>query len=92
MDRCPIAPKGQQEEVELLDNSAKIIYTGETDVVFSQGHLFNNFGELYATLPLLKCCYTQETIDTASPEDMNRYYSVEEQKLYGVVGIEIKLM
>ena len=55
-------------------------------------HLFNNFGELYATLPLLKCGYTQETIDTASPEDMNRYYSVEEQKLYGVVGIEIKLM
>lgn len=39
MDRCPIAPKGQKEEVELLDNSAKIIYTGETDVVFSQGYL-----------------------------------------------------
>lgn len=28
-------------------------------------HLFNNFGELYATLPLLKCGYTEETIDTA---------------------------
>lgn len=54
-------------------------------------HLFNNFGELYATLPLLKCGYTQETIDTASPDDMNQYYSVEEQVQYGVVGIEIKL-
>ena len=54
-------------------------------------HLFQNFGELYATLPLLECGYTKETIDTASPEDMNQYYSVEEQARYGVVGIEIKL-
>lgn len=54
-------------------------------------HLFKNFGELYATLPLLKCGYTKETIDTASPEDMNQYYSLEEQAQYGVVGIEIKL-
>ena len=54
-------------------------------------HLFNNFGELYAALPLLKCGYTKETIDTAGPEDMNQYYSVEEQARYGVVGIEIKL-
>ena len=55
-------------------------------------HLFKNFGELYATLPLLECGYTKETIDTASPEDMNQYYSVEEQARYGVVGIEIKLI
>lgn len=54
-------------------------------------HLFKNFGELYATLPLLECGYTKETIDTASPEDMNQYYSLEEQARYGVVGIEIKL-
>lgn len=54
-------------------------------------HLFKNFGELYTTLPLLKCGYTKETIDAASPEDMNQYYSVEEQTQYGVVGIEVKL-
>lgn len=54
-------------------------------------HLFKNFEELYATLPLLKCGYTKETIDAASPEDMNQYYSVEEQTQYGVVGIEVKL-
>ena len=46
-------------------------------------HLFKNFGELYATLPLLKCGYTKETIDTASPEAMNQYYSLEEQAQYG---------
>lgn len=54
-------------------------------------HLFKNFEELYAALPLLKCGYTKDTIDTAGPEDKNQYYSVEEQALYGVVGIEIKL-
>lgn len=51
-------------------------------------HRFKDFGELYAALPLLKCGYTEETLDAASPEDMNQYYSVEEQVRYGVVGIE----
>ena len=55
-------------------------------------HLFKNFGELYAALPLLKCGYTEETIGAASPEDMNQYYSVEEQARYGVVGIEIRIV
>lgn len=54
-------------------------------------HFFKNFGELYAALPLLKCGYTKETIDSASPEDMNQYYSIEEQARFGVVGIEIQL-
>ena len=54
-------------------------------------HLFKNFGELYATHSLLKCGYTKKTIDTASPEDMNKYYNVEEQVRYGVDGIEVKL-
>lgn len=55
-------------------------------------HRFKDFGELYAALPLLKCGYTKETIATASPDDMNLYYTAEEQARYGVVGIEIKLM
>lgn len=55
-------------------------------------HLFENFGELYAVLPLLKCGYTKETVNDASPEDMIQYYSAEEQTHYGVVGIEIELI
>lgn len=54
-------------------------------------HLFENFAVLYSAPPLLKCGYTEETIEDASPDDMNQYYSVEEQVQYGVVGIEIKL-
>ena len=55
-------------------------------------HLFNSFTELYAALPLLKCGYTEDTIADASSDDMNQYYSVEDQSKYGVVGIEIELL
>ena len=54
-------------------------------------HRFNAFSELYKSLPLLKCGYTPENIDNANPDDMEQYYSVEEQKKYGVVGIELYL-
>lgn len=54
-------------------------------------HIFPSFDELYATLPLLKCGYTEETLPTASPKDMGKFYSAEQQKQYGVIGIEIEL-
>ena len=53
-------------------------------------HRFGSFAELYKKLPLLKCGYTEDDIDTAKPEDMDLYYSPERQKLYGVLGIEIR--
>lgn len=52
-------------------------------------HRFATFDELYKALPLLKCGYTTDTIDRATPADMNQYYSVDEQNKYGVVGIEL---
>lgn len=54
-------------------------------------HLFESFDELYESLPLLKCGYTEEDVHTASPDDMEFYYSKEKQQNYGVVGIEIEL-
>ena len=53
-------------------------------------HRFRNFAELYAALPLLRCGYTRETLASASPDNMNTYYSPQEQAKYGVVGIEVK--
>ena len=52
-------------------------------------HRFDSFEALYKNLPLLKCGYTAEDVDTAQPSDMENYYSVEEQQKYGVVGIEL---
>ena len=55
-------------------------------------HRFPSFEELYKALPLEKCGYSESEIENASHEDMEAYYSPEEQKKYGVVGIEIKLI
>lgn len=52
-------------------------------------HIFESFYELYKSLPLLKCGYTADNVDSASPLDMERYYSIDEQKNLGVVGIEL---
>ena len=52
-------------------------------------HRFHTFEELYQTLPLMLCGYTAENIGTAHHADMEQYYSPEEQRKYGVVGIEL---
>lgn len=54
--------------------------------------VFESFAELYKSLPLLSCGYTPSDISAASPDDMSAYYSPKEQTMYGVVGIEIKLL
>lgn len=52
-------------------------------------HRFDSFEELYRALPLLQCGYTQADVHTASPSDMEQYYSAQQQRQYGVVGIEL---
>lgn len=54
--------------------------------------IYASFEELYRELPLLECGNTEEDIDTASPVDMEEYYSKEKQAQYGVVGIKISLI
>ncbi len=55
-------------------------------------HIFKDFEELYAKLPLDKCGYNREELPAASYKDMEQYYSKEKQAKYGVVGIEIELV
>ena len=45
--------------------------------------------ELYAALPLTACGYAPEELAAASPRDMDKYYAPEDQKKWGVVGIEL---
>ena len=52
-------------------------------------HRFPDFEALYRELPLEKCGYATEEIATASPQDMEEYYTKQEQMRYGVVGIEL---
>ena len=72
----------------------KIVFTdtttGETlNTTVVKLHRFNTFDEMYKSLPLLKCGYTTENVDNATPADMEQYYSIEEQEKCGVVGIEL---
>ncbi len=91
-------------ELRLFDEKRQKIKTGDT-IVFTNSttgeqlaatvvklHVFDTFTTLYHSLPLLKCGYTAEDVDTAHPSDMEQYYSPEEQRKYGVLGIELSLL
>ena len=90
-------------ELRLFDEKRQQLKAGD-EIVFANNvtgetlnarivklHRFDTFEELYSSLPLLQCGYTAEEIEKASATDMEQYYSVEQQKKYGVVGIEIAL-
>lgn len=89
-------------ELRLYDEKRRRIQAGdairfestddETDVLFARVtgmRFFASFDELYAALPLTACGYAPEELAAASPRDMDKYYAPEEQKKWGVVGIEL---
>lgn len=89
-------------ELRLYDEKRKEVKVGDTIIFDNLAdrnarisatvtalHLFQSFEELYTALPLEKCGYTRGK--NASPQDMELYYSREEQSKFGVVGIEIAL-
>lgn len=92
-------------ELRLYDEKRKLISVGDV-ITFTNTEdsndilcvkvidlfVFPSFDELYKNLPLLECGYTKEDIATASPSDMEEYYSKEMQQQYGVVGIKIFLL
>ncbi len=92
-------------ELRLFDERRRNIKVGDT-IVFTNTkdeklkitakvlaiHVFSDFKELYANLPLLKCGYTEEDIENARPEDMDIYYSPEKQREYGALGIELQVI
>lgn len=91
-------------ELRLYDDKRKQISVGDIiifvnrqddddrlQVTVKNLFIFKSFAELYKNLPLLKCGYTEDDVNAASPKDMESYYSEEKQNQYGVVGIEISL-
>ncbi|MBQ8145876.1 MAG: RNA-binding protein [Clostridia bacterium] len=51
---------------------------------------FKDFAELYEQYDKLNLGYNENEI--ADPDDMSKYYSKEQIKLYGVLAIEIELI
>ena len=91
-------------ELRLYDEKRQLVNIGD-EIVFTNTvtgetlktkalklHRFDSFADLYKSLPLLKCGYTSENVGSATPADMEQYYSVDEQNKYGVLGIEIKAL
>ena len=54
-------------------------------------HRYPSVKELYASLPLTKCGYTEKTSPMADFRDMQQYYTPDEEQRLGVVGIEFVL-
>jgi len=88
-------------EMRLYDEKRRLINDGDIieftnritnekiNVEVIKLHLFNDFEELYNNFDKVSLGYNKT--EKASPNDMNKYYSKEEQQNYGVVGIEIKV-
>lgn len=88
-------------ELRLLDDKRSAVAVGD-EIIFTHRdkpgfrirvevtalHGFSSFEQLYEALPLEKCGYSREEIPSATPDDMLKYYSAEEQAQYGVIGIE----
>ena len=89
-------------ELRLFDEKRRLISPGDRIDFSCEGervltevlalHPFASFAELYASLPLLKCGYTEENISSADPRDMEAYYPPEKQAEHGVLAIELKLI
>ena len=92
-------------ELRLFDEKRQLINVGDTivftdiqnenNVIYTRVfniHRFDSFEELYKALPLEKCGYSEEELPNAKPEDMDEYYSKEEQEKYGVVGIDLRVI
>ena len=98
---CMIKSGQKTIELRLFDEKRqrfaegdKLVFTNsETGEQLTAGikkmHHFRTFEELYHSLPLMQCGYTADEIENASPADMQQYYSIEQQRKYGVVGIEL---
>ena len=66
--------------------------TEETDVLHMEVKEllpFPSFRELYAALPLSELGYLPEEEKDASPTDMDKYYTPEEQARWGVLAIRV---
>lgn len=92
-------------ELRLYDEKRKAISVGDTitfvnsedssailNVIVIELFIFDSFDELYQKLSLLECGYTEENINMATASDMELYYSKEQQKQNGVVGIKVSLI
>ncbi len=85
------------EKRRKIDIGDKIIFSNIEDpmrkiaVVVKSIHRYASFEELYEDIPLEKCGINGVRSSQDGAAEMSKYYSDDEVRRYGVVGIEIKL-
>ncbi len=92
-------------ELRLWDEKRRRIHAGDvicfesreddTDTLHTlvrEIRVFPSFAELYRAVPLTEIGYTPEEALTASPSDMDRYYSPEEQARWGAAALRLELL
>ena len=82
------------EKRQLINIDDTIIFkcTANNDTITAKVkalHKFADFKELYQHLPLDKCGYSKDELQTAHYTDMELYYTKEQIKKYGALGIEL---
>ena len=89
-------------EMRLYDEKRRLLKVGDNILFINRSnhkellteviklHIYNSFKELYKDFDKVSLGYKEN--EEANPDDMNKYYSLEEQNKYGVVGIELKLI
>lgn len=90
-------------ELRLYDEKRKKIKTGDTILFISLKepsetlltrvvdiYTYASFDELYGDLPLEDLGYSASEVGTASPKDMEQYYTPEEQAQFGVVAFRLE--
>ena len=89
-------------EMRLCDEKRRLLCVGDEICFWERGgarklyvevvalHRFPDFEALYAAFSPERLGYADEKIASASPADMEHYYSRDEQKTFGVLGIEIR--
>ena len=85
----------KRQRISVGDTITFVNVEDSTQTIFAEVKnlfVFDSFEELYQKLPLLECGYTEENLATASPCDMELYYSKEQQAQHGVVGIKIEVL
>ena len=85
----------KRQQIQVGDTICFVNTENWTDRITAQVEnlfVFPSFAELYRNLSLTECGYEEEELSTASPSDMEQYYSREEQVQYGVVGIQLAFL
>ena len=92
-------------ELRLYDEKRKKIKAGDTVLFINMKdpsetlrtrvtdiYRFSSFDALYRALPIQDLGYSVDETASASPKDMDQFYSQEEQSRYGVVGFRLDLL